>query len=97
MLCGSETISKKFDCGHMTAVANGGSNDISNLKPICSSCNKSMGTKNMDDFKKEFYESNQKKSFNAMSFNNFARVNNSNYHAQLLMGDFNRKGNNTIW
>ena len=94
----SETInSKKFDCGHMTAVANGGSNDISNLKPICSSCNKSMGTKNMDDFKKEFYQSKQQKNLNTMSFNNFSEVNNSNYHNQLLMGNFNRRGNNTMW
>ena len=44
-----------IDCRHVIAVSNGGSNDISNLNAICSSCNKSMGTKNMDEFKTKFY------------------------------------------
>ena len=59
-VCSNTINSKQFDCGHITAVSNGGTNDITNLKPICSSCNKSMGTKNMDEFKKEYYESNKK-------------------------------------
>ena len=50
-VCSKTINSKKFDCGHIIAVSNGGSNDISNLKPICSSCNKSIGTKNMEEFK----------------------------------------------
>jgi len=33
-----------FHTGHIVAVADGGSNHIDNLEPICSSCNYSMGT-----------------------------------------------------
>jgi hypothetical protein len=42
----------KFHCGHIIAEANGGTLDIDNLMPICESCNKSMRTNNMNDFKK---------------------------------------------
>uniref|UniRef100_A0A6C0JM85 HNH endonuclease 5 domain-containing protein n=1 Tax=viral metagenome TaxID=1070528 RepID=A0A6C0JM85_9ZZZZ len=43
-----------FHCGHVLAEANGGTLDITNLRPICAGCNLSMGTQNMDDFKKVF-------------------------------------------
>ncbi len=42
-----------FEIGHDVAVSKGGSDDIQNLAPICSSCNKSMGTKRWMDFKKD--------------------------------------------
>ena len=41
-----------FDTGHIISDKNGGDIKLSNLKPICSSCNKSMGSKNWDDFEK---------------------------------------------
>ena len=44
----------EFHCGHVLAEANGGNLDITNLRPICAGCNLSMGTQNMDDFKKVF-------------------------------------------
>ena len=44
-----------WECGHIISEANGGNLDTDNLKPICSGCNKSMGSKNMDDYMKEFY------------------------------------------
>ena len=44
----------EFHCGHVLAEANGGTLDITNLRPICAGCNLSMGTQNMDDFKKAF-------------------------------------------
>ena len=44
-----------WECGHIISEANGGTLDTDNLKPICSGCNKSMGSKNMDDYMKEFY------------------------------------------
>jgi len=44
----------EFHCGHVLAEANGGTLDITNLRPICAGCNLSMGTQNMDDFKKVF-------------------------------------------
>ena len=43
-----------FHCGHVFAEANGGTLDITNLRPICAGCNLSMGTQNMDEFKKVF-------------------------------------------
>jgi chromatin remodeling complex protein RSC6 len=43
-----------FEAGHITSVTNGGSDNIDNLMPICSLCNKSVGTMNLIDFK-NFY------------------------------------------
>ena len=39
-----------FSCGHIISENNGGEINLNNLKPICVSCNSSMGTKNMDEF-----------------------------------------------
>jgi HNH endonuclease len=39
-----------FHCGHVVAEANGGTIHIDNLRPICSACNNSMRTRNMDEF-----------------------------------------------
>jgi 5-methylcytosine-specific restriction endonuclease McrA len=44
-----------FEVGHVVSVSNGGKNNIENLRPICSLCNKSIGTKNLEDFKCSFY------------------------------------------
>ena len=54
MCCGvNEIRMNSFHCGHILAVANGGKTSVDNLRPICSACNLSMGTENMDDFKKK--------------------------------------------
>lgn len=45
-----------FQCGHVVARANGGSNDISNLRPICATCNMSMGTMDMREFANMVFE-----------------------------------------
>ena len=39
-----------FHCGHIIAEAMGGELKVDNLKPICQSCNSSMGMTNMDEF-----------------------------------------------
>ena len=39
-----------FHCGHIIAEAAGGELKVDNLKPICQSCNSSMGMTNMDEF-----------------------------------------------
>ena len=39
-----------FECGHLLAEAKGGETSLSYLRPICSTCNKSMKTINMDDY-----------------------------------------------
>jgi 5-methylcytosine-specific restriction endonuclease McrA len=43
-----------FSCGHIISENNGGLLNVDNLKPICASCNSSMGTKNMNDYIKEY-------------------------------------------
>lgn len=40
-----------FECGHVVAESKGGPTDVANLRPICSTCNKSMQTKNLFEFK----------------------------------------------
>lgn len=51
-VCGRELDSKYFECGHVTSVKDGGDNTLQNLRPICSLCNKSMGTMDLYEFKK---------------------------------------------
>lgn len=51
-ICKRNIISAdNFECGHIISEHDGGKTELPNLKAICSSCNKSMGTKNMNDFK----------------------------------------------
>ena len=52
--------SKNFDAGHIISENNGGMINIDNILPICSPCNRSMGTKNMDDYIKENYPNNMR-------------------------------------
>ena len=49
--CQTEVISRNnFDCGHIISEKEGGKIHLDNLKPICRSCNSSMGTQNMTDY-----------------------------------------------
>ena len=50
----SEIEKNNFDCGHVVAEINGGELSVINLKPICGSCNSSMGIANMNDFIKKY-------------------------------------------
>ena len=43
-----------FNCGHIIAHANGGLTTLDNLIPICTLCNTSMGTYNLNDFIKKY-------------------------------------------
>jgi hypothetical protein len=45
---------KNFEAGHVIAESKEGKTELSNLRPICSSCNRSCGDKNLDEFKKGF-------------------------------------------
>jgi hypothetical protein len=40
-----------FHCGHVISEAHGGTITVKNLRPICASCNASMGTTDYDTFK----------------------------------------------
>ena len=44
-----------WNAGHVVPYSHGGPNTVSNLRPVCQSCNQSMGTENLYDFKKTFY------------------------------------------
>jgi 5-methylcytosine-specific restriction endonuclease McrA len=43
-----------FHAGHVVAEAQGGGDNIDNLRPICSSCNSSMGKRDMIDYVKQY-------------------------------------------
>jgi hypothetical protein len=55
--CCDETIifDRNYHVGHIIAHAQGGSDKVDNLRPVCRSCNLEMGVQNMDDFKKKYY------------------------------------------
>jgi len=46
----TDIIQMSFHCGHIIAESKGGETNLSNLKPICQTCNLSMGSTNMDEF-----------------------------------------------
>jgi 5-methylcytosine-specific restriction endonuclease McrA len=48
----TKILSDHFECGHIISNKNGGETIIDNLRPICELCNKSIGSQNMEDFKK---------------------------------------------
>ena len=53
--CKNEQITfVNFHCRHIISKYNGGSTHINNLLPICPSCNGSMGTINLNDFKNKY-------------------------------------------
>lgn len=47
----NEIKMSSFHCGHVVAEVNGGKMTVDNLRPICSACNLSMGSENLDEFK----------------------------------------------
>jgi hypothetical protein len=55
-LCCKKTVINQlnFEVGHVASESNGGTLEIGNLRPICSTCHYSMGTRNMVDFIKMF-------------------------------------------
>lgn len=52
--CGTQIEITNFEVGHVVAFARGGTDTIDNLRPICSLCNKSMGTTNLNEFMEKF-------------------------------------------
>ena len=52
--CGCEITIANFELGHVKAYSKGGSDKVENLRPICSTCNKSMGTMNLLEFKEKY-------------------------------------------
>jgi 5-methylcytosine-specific restriction endonuclease McrA len=55
LCCKKVTITNtNFEVGHVQSEKHGGTHEINNLRPICGSCNHSMGTENMIDFVVKF-------------------------------------------
>jgi len=98
--CSTEINSKKFECGHIQSVAEGGITGMDNLKPVCSPCNKSMGTKNMDEYKATYYQKSTKTTKTTVNyFNSYApsRFDASNQnHLNKLFGVSNSNTNTDI-
>ena len=56
MCCEKEDMTQMtFHCGHVISHADGGGMHINNLRPICASCNLSMRTQNMNEFRQQFF------------------------------------------
>jgi 5-methylcytosine-specific restriction endonuclease McrA len=53
--CGLTINYRTFEVGHNKAVAKGGKDNISNLRPICRPCNSSMGTMSIEQYKRKYY------------------------------------------
>jgi len=47
-----------FHAGHVKSESNGGSVTVENIRPVCSSCNLSMGIVNMDEYVRNHYPLN---------------------------------------
>lgn len=54
-VCKNRITYHTFHAGHIISVKNGGSDNITNLEVICSSCNLSMGSKNLNEFKNKYF------------------------------------------
>lgn len=48
----AEIDSKSFECGHVKSEATGGKLTLTNLRPICSKCNRSMGKMHFSKFQR---------------------------------------------
>ena len=56
-----------FHAGHVKSEANGGAVNVDNIRPVCSSCNQSMGTQNMDEYVRTYFLHNLTK-FNSITY-----------------------------
>lgn len=54
-VCNRNVESDNFHTSHIISEKNGGTVQIGNLKVCCAPCNLSMGTENLEDFKKKHY------------------------------------------
>ena len=55
-VCGRRIDLFSFQCGHIVSQADGGTEALHNLTPLCPSCNSSMGAENLNVFRARYYE-----------------------------------------
>ena len=53
--CSKEINITNFHCGHIISRKDNGPINENNLRPICQTCNSSMGSQNMEEFKSKFF------------------------------------------
>ena len=53
--CSKEINITNFHCGHIISRKDNGLINEDNLRPICQTCNLSMGSQNMEEFKQKFF------------------------------------------
>lgn len=92
--CGGIITKDEFQCGHIQSEAKGGEISIDNLRPICNSCNQSMGPINMLEYMKKYklkcpYEDELFKKHNLIK----SKKNNKYFHNIELISetDYNNK------
>ena len=75
MCCGQNDISiqnSSCECGHIISRKNGGESVFQNLRPICASCNRSMGATNMDEYMRDCgYDRGNPIGYKSVSFQNW--------------------------
>lgn len=54
VVCLNRVTKDNFECSHIISEVNGGPLILSNLTVMCSTCNKSVGDRNLDEFMKTF-------------------------------------------
>jgi hypothetical protein len=54
-VCSCSLNDLSFECGHIVSAKDGGPDTADNLVPICSTCNRSMGSEHLEVFKKKYY------------------------------------------
>lgn len=59
--CDNKITFDAFECGHITAFAEGGETNVDNLEAICKKCNRSMGKLNLEEYKKLLVMGNEEK------------------------------------
>ena len=58
--CSAAVTQQTFECGHVVPRAKGGTDATSNLRVVCRKCNRSMGTRNLFEFKAEYFSESHK-------------------------------------
>jgi hypothetical protein len=59
--CSAKLDSFNFECGHIQSVAEGGPTTFDNLVPVCSTCNKSVGKRNIHAFNAQYFPDREQK------------------------------------
>jgi 5-methylcytosine-specific restriction endonuclease McrA len=54
--CGTELRFRDMECGHVVAHALGGSTELANLMAVCRTCNRDMGIRNLEAYRRRICE-----------------------------------------